>query len=179
MNLLLIEKIFQIYQLFLIIIFFIQVFLFFFNNDFNFIFEKKTSDNITTNKSNKKTLKKIIDLSPDGEDDSDPEKLKKILKIILYISLFFFGGILLYYTYILFKPVDFTIENSLEQLKILLPEERYNQIYVVVLEMIERPDKLGKGIHLLHIIKTLLKDDFPKKFEKIMDDIISYFEGKK
>ena len=76
-------------------------------------------------------------------------------------------------------PVPFTLENALEQLKLLLPEEKYNQISVVVLEMMDRPDKIGSGIQLLHIIKTLLKDDFPKNFEKIMEDIISYFEGKK
>jgi hypothetical protein len=173
------EIIFQYYQPFLLIGYFIIVFLFFFNNDLKPTFAKKSSDNINITNNSKKTQKKSINSFSDEGDNSDPEKIKKILKIILYIILFFLGGFFLYYTYMLYLPVNFTIENALEQLKILIPEEKYNQISVVVFEMIDRPDKLSKGLHLLHLIKILLKEDFPEKFEKIMDDIILYFEGKK
>ena len=156
-----------------LVFFFLVVFLFFINNVLNSTSVKKTSD--------KKPIiqKNIINFFSDEEGGDVPEKIKKILKIILYIILFFLGGFLLYYIYMLYLPVNFTIENALEQLKILIPEEKYNQISVVVFEMIDRPDKVSKGLHLLHLIKTLLKDDFPKEFEKIMDDIISFFEGKK
>jgi hypothetical protein len=156
-----------------LVFFFLVVFLFFINNVLNSTSVKKTSD--------KKPIiqKNIINFFSDEEGGDVPEKIKKILKIILYIILFFLGGFLLYYIYMFYLPVNFTIENALEQLKILIPEEKYNQISVVVFEMIDRPDKVSKGLHLLHLIKTLLKDDFPKEFEKIMDDIISFFEGKK
>jgi hypothetical protein len=156
-----------------LVFFFLVVFLFFINNVLNSTSVKKTSD--------KKPIiqKNIINFFSDEEEGDVPEKIKKILKIILYIILFFLGGFLLYYIYMFYLPVNFTIENALEQLKILIPEEKYNQISVVVFEMIDRPDKVSKGLHLLHLIKTLLKDDFPKEFEKIMDDIISFFEGKK
>jgi hypothetical protein len=165
------EIFFQNYKNFLFVGYFITVFLFFFNNDLKTTSVKKSSNNIT-NKIN------IINSFSDEEGGDDPEKLKKILKIILYIILFFLGGFLLYYIYLLYLPVNFTIENALEQLKTLIPEEKYNQISVVVFEMIDRPDKLSKGLHLLYLIKTLLKEDFSKEFEKIMDDIIAFFEGK-
>ena len=157
-----------------LVFFFLVVFLFFINNVLNSTSVKKTSDKKTNN--SKIIQKNIINSFSDEEGGDDPEK---ILKIILYIILFFLGGFLLYYIYMFYLPVNFTIENALEQLKILIPEEKYNQISVVVFEMIDRPDKVSKGLHLLHLIKTLLKDDFPKEFEKIMDDIISFFEGKK
>jgi hypothetical protein len=160
-----------------LVFFFLVVFLFFINNVLNSTSVKKTSDKKTNN--SKIIQKNIINSFSDEEGGDDPEKIKKILKIILYIILFFLGGFLLYYIYMLYLPVNFTIENALDQLKILIPEEKYNQISVVVFEMIDRPDKVSKGLHLLHLIKTLLKDDFPKEFEKIMDDIISFFEGKK
>jgi hypothetical protein len=165
------EIIFQYhYQPFIFIIKFLIII----NNILIFIYFQKTSNNI--NNKLKKKKKSFIDSSSNEDDE---EKIKKILKIILYITLLILGGGVFYYIYIFNIPENFTIEKALEQLKILLPEERYKQISVVVFEMIERPDKLGKGLHLLYIIKTLLKEDFPKNFEKIMNDIIKYFEEKK
>lgn len=116
-------------------------------------------------------------------DDPDSEKKKKIIKILLLIFLLLIGGFFLYYTFSIYfseiQPI-FSIETALEQLKTLLPKERYDQICITIHEMENRPDKVKAGIQLLHIIKLLLKTDLPEgqqgQFEKIMNKIISYFE---